>query len=45
MGNGGLSPQERAQIRDLLRFLGAVLLCVLAASVIAGILVTVFQNG
>ncbi|MCU0497522.1 MAG: hypothetical protein MUF87_09250 [Anaerolineae bacterium] len=45
MGNGGLSPQERAQIRDLLRFLGAVLICVLAASIFAAVLVTVFQNG
>jgi hypothetical protein len=42
---GWLSPQERKQISYLLRFLATVLVCVLLASLFAGILISIFQNG
>ncbi|MBC8170689.1 MAG: hypothetical protein H7X77_03420 [Anaerolineae bacterium] len=42
---GWLSPQERKQINYLLRFLATVLVCVLLASLFAGILISIFQNG
>lgn len=35
-----LTEQERQQIRDLLRFLGVVLLMVIAASLVMGFVVT-----
>jgi hypothetical protein len=39
----GLSPQEREQITYLVRFLAIVLVCVLLASLAAGLLITLFQ--
>jgi hypothetical protein len=38
-----LSNQERQQIRAALRFLVIVLLCVLAASTVAGVVVSLMQ--
>lgn len=39
----GLSPQEREQIGYVVRFLATILICVLLASLVAGLLITLFQ--
>lgn len=39
-----LSDQEKQQIRALLRFLGVVLVCIIAASLIAGLVASMIQS-
>lgn len=39
----GLSEVERKQVRDMLRFLAFVLICVIAAALTVSVVITVFQ--
>ncbi len=40
----GLSDQEKQQIRALIRFLALVLLCIVAAALIAGVVASMIQS-